>query len=331
METAVTNRTRGQTILATVTAAGVTLGVSEFLAGLADRIPSTISSIGTFVVDNVPGSIERWAIETFGTGDKAVLLLGIIATTLLIAGAVGVWIHRSGFAVAIPVFLGFGAVGLIAALSQALISVPLTVLAAVVAVGSGLYSLYWLLETTGPPLRETIVGAATDVVPGDLERRRFLGRATGLGFLAATGGVLGRRLLTMTRTSDVEVPAAAGSLAAPGPENSFNIDGLEPIIVPNDSFYRIDTALVIPRIDVDRWSMRIEGMVDNPMEFTFADLAARDLVEEYVTISCVSNQVGGGLIGNAKWTGVRLAELLEEARPQDGATGYHTIQVEARI
>lgn len=317
METAV-NRTRGQTIAAAVVATGVTLGVSELLAGLADRIPSTISSIGTFVVDNVPGSIERWAIETFGTGDKAVLLLGIIATTLLIAAGVGAWIHRSGFAVAVPIFLGFGAVGLIASLSQALISVPLTVLAAAVAVGSGLYSLYWLLSTTGPPLRETIVGAATDVIPGDIDRRRFLGRAGGLGVAAAAGGMLGRRLLTMTRTSDVTIPAA-GTLEPPAPENFFDIQGLEPVIVPNDSFYRIDTALVVPRIDVSRWSMKIDGFVENPLEFTFDDLAARDLVEDYVTIACVSNPVGGGLVGNAKWTGVRLSELLDEAKPTEAA------------
>ncbi len=115
------------------------------------------------------------------------------------------------------------------------------------------------------------------------------------------------------------LPPAAGSLAAPGPGNSFAIEGLAPIIVPNDRFYRIDTATFVPRIDETRWSMSIEGLVDNPLSFTFDELLAMDLVEDFVTIACVSNEVGGRLVGNAKWTGVPLPTLMEMASPQDDA------------
>ena len=97
------------------------------------------------------------------------------------------------------------------------------------------------------------------------------------------------------------------------------MDGLAPIIVPNDDFYRIDTALFIPRINETDWSMKIEGLVDNPVEFTFDQLLAMDLVEDFVTIACVSNEVGGGLVGNAKWTGVPLLTLLDMAQPQTEA------------
>jgi DMSO/TMAO reductase YedYZ molybdopterin-dependent catalytic subunit len=308
-----------QYILAAVVAAGVTVGIGELLAGLIERVPSTLSALGAIAVDNVPGAVERWAIETFGTNDKAVLIIGIIITTLLIAALVGNWMYRSGVMVAVPVFVAFGVVGLAASLMESLVSAPLTILAAVLATATGLYALYWLLQSPAAPLSATIVGAPTDGLPADPGRRQFVGRAAGIGAVAAASGLLGRRLLTATRTSEVTLPDAAGTLGSPAPENFFAVDGLESVVVANDSFYRIDTALLIPRVPVDRWSLRIDGLVDNPLEFTFDELTARDLYEEYVTISCVSNEVGGKLVGNAKWTGVRLAELLDEARPTAAA------------
>ncbi|MBT8203596.1 MAG: molybdopterin-dependent oxidoreductase [Acidimicrobiia bacterium] len=317
LETA--RRPRSSYITGAVVAAGLTLGVGELLAGLVERVPSPLSSIGAIVVDNVPGAIERWAIETFGTGDKAVLLIGMILTTLLIAALVGNWMYRSGVMVAAPIFVGFGALGLAASLNQTLISVPLTILAAVLATATGLYGLFWLLRTDDRPATDTIVGAPTDGLPADPSRRSFVGRAAGLGVAASVAGLLGRRLLTATRTSEVTLPDAAGTLDGPDAANRFTVEGITPVVTPNDSFYRIDTALLVPRVNVDSWRLRIDGLVDNPLEFTFEELTARDLYEEYVTISCVSNEVGGRLVGNAKWTGVRLAELLEEARPADEA------------
>jgi hypothetical protein len=94
---------------------------------------------------------------------------------------------------------------------------------------------------------------------------------------------------------------------------------LETIVVPNAAFYRIDTALIVPRPDPDNWKLRIHGMVDNELSFTLADLLAMPLYERYVTIACVSNEVGGNLVGNAKWTGVLLSDLLERAGVQPGA------------
>ena len=314
METAVPTRSRAHYITAAVLAATVTVGVAELLAGLVERVPSTLSSIGAIAVDNVPSAIKEWAIDTFGTGDKGALIIGIVLTTLLIAALVGNWMYRSGVVVAAPVFVGFGVIGLAASLNQTLISVPMTILAAVLTTGTGLYALYWLLRTPGAALTDTVVGAPTDGVPVDPSRRQFMGRAAGVGAVAAASGLLGRRLLTATRSSEVNLPPA-GSLTGPAPENFFAIDDLESIIVPNDDFYRIDTALLVPRVNVDTWNLKIDGLVDNPLEFTFDDLAARELVEEYITIACVSNPVGGPYVGNAKWTGVRLSELLEEAGP----------------
>ena len=90
--------------------------------------------------------------------------------------------------------------------------------------------------------------------------------------------------------------------------------------MPNDDFYRIDTALLVPQVDVATWQLELAGMVDRPFTFTYDELLALPLFEQYVTIACVSNRVGGNLVGNALWTGVRLKDLLEGAGVQSGAT-----------
>ncbi len=96
--------------------------------------------------------------------------------------------------------------------------------------------------------------------------------------------------------------------------------GLTPIVMPNDEFYRIDTALLTPHIDVQDWRLSVTGMVDRPVELTYAELAALPLFEQYVTIACVSNRVGGDLVGNALWTGVHLRQVLDMAGIKSGAT-----------
>ncbi|QXC61333.1 molybdopterin-dependent oxidoreductase [Aquihabitans sp. G128] len=100
----------------------------------------------------------------------------------------------------------------------------------------------------------------------------------------------------------------------------FEVDGISPYVTPTKDFYRIDTALPAPIVDAASWRLRISGMVDKEVTVTYDDLLARKLVEVPITIQCVSNYVGGDLIGTARWTGVPLKELLEEAGVQPGAT-----------
>jgi DMSO/TMAO reductase YedYZ molybdopterin-dependent catalytic subunit len=95
---------------------------------------------------------------------------------------------------------------------------------------------------------------------------------------------------------------------------------LTPIVVPNDAFYRIDTALLIPSVDLSSWTLRVHGMVDREVTLTYDELLAMPMFEQYVTIACVSNEVGGRLVGNAKWTGVRLRDVLDMAGVHDSAT-----------
>ena len=167
-------------------------------------------------------------------------------------------------------------------------------------------------------------------------RRKFMGVAGGAAAVAVVGTLLGRVLRgrqsaeiagarddVASALNNIE-PATADTvdLGSSIPElASFDdIDGISTLISPNDNFYRIDSALSIPRIDVDTWSMKITGMVDQELEFTFDDLLAMDPVEEFVTLSCVSNRVGGDLVGNARWLGVPLKKILDMAGVQPGAT-----------
>ncbi|MDM4720740.1 molybdopterin-dependent oxidoreductase [Micromonospora sp. WMMA1363] len=167
-------------------------------------------------------------------------------------------------------------------------------------------------------------GDTEETVPPDPEsRRRFLA-ATGL-LLGAAGvaGVGGRWLASRRGVSVARGAVALPSPASPAPAVPAGADlgvaQLASFVTPNADFYRIDTALVVPQVDPATWRLRIHGRVRNPITLTFDDLLARPMVERYVTLACVSNEVGGDLIGTASWLGVPLRELLDEADPEEGA------------
>jgi DMSO/TMAO reductase YedYZ molybdopterin-dependent catalytic subunit len=164
--------------------------------------------------------------------------------------------------------------------------------------------------------------------------------AAGVGVGSLAIGALGRSLkgrfsvdderaaLDIPTANDTVAPAdaSAGTTVVqvdPAPEVAnaeFGLDGVEPYLVPNSDFYRIDTALSVPQVSKDDWSLRIHGMVDEEIDLTFADLLSRPMIERDITLSCVSNRIGGDLVGNARWQGVRMKDLLEEAGVQEGAT-----------
>ena len=155
-------------------------------------------------------------------------------------------------------------------------------------------------------------------------RRRFL-VASGIAAATATVGTLaGRELITRRNVSQARAalrfprPAVA---APPLPAGSnLDIPGLSSFITPNGSFYRVDTALLLPQVDPATWQLRIHGMVQREITITFAELLRRPLVEDYVTLTCVSDPVGGPYVGNAKWLGASLAALIRQARPLAGAS-----------
>jgi DMSO/TMAO reductase YedYZ molybdopterin-dependent catalytic subunit len=170
-----------------------------------------------------------------------------------------------------------------------------------------------------------------------MDRRKFLSAVGATGMTAAAAGVAGELLLNKrfgsnrpgVQLASPSSPAATGDARAPQldiaplkplPEDeALNITGLSPFYTPEAKFYRVDTAMNVPRVSAATWQLRIRGMVDKPMTITFNDLIRRPMVEHDVTLTCVSESVGGNYVGNAHWQGVLLADLLREAGIQRGA------------
>jgi DMSO/TMAO reductase YedYZ molybdopterin-dependent catalytic subunit len=162
-----------------------------------------------------------------------------------------------------------------------------------------------------------------------VDRRKFLAAAGVTAVTAAAAGVSGE--LLVSKHLRARPPVAHRAAPAPAPElkiapmtplpsdETLNIAGLSPFYTPDSKFYRVDTALVVPQVNASTWQLRIHGMVDKPITLTFDDLIRRPMLEHDVTLTCVSEAVGGGYIGNARWQGILLADVLREAGIQSGA------------
>ncbi|RJK97154.1 molybdopterin-dependent oxidoreductase [Vallicoccus soli] len=319
-----------------VLAAAVTLGVAELAAALVGRTASPVVVVGGAFVDRTPRWLKEYAIRRFGEDDKAVLVGGILVVLVLVAaalGAVAVRRLRVGYAgVAL-----LGAVGAAAALSRPQAQ-PLDALPSLAGALAGAAALHVLLVSAVPgrPVdrsgaRRAVPGArrvrerlAAGDRRGGLDRRGLLLAGLWSGVVAVAAGGLGRVLL---RRSDAAASRAAVRLprpASPAPPLPAGVevaaDGVAPFVTPNRSFYRVDTALVVPQVRAEDWSLRVHGMVERELRLDFAELLARPLLERDITLTCVSNEVGGPLVGSARWLGAPLADLLAEAGVRSGAT-----------
>jgi DMSO/TMAO reductase YedYZ molybdopterin-dependent catalytic subunit len=318
--------------IAGMLAGGVAIAASEVLAGVIPGWPSLVIAIGDLLIALQPPGAKDIVVSLFGTNDKLALNVAIVVVALGVAAVAGIVAARR-FWFGAGVFVVFGAVAAIAAAREPLVSSILAVLAATVSVIAGIVALRLLLGIA-PGRAPADRGAAT-VPPGapasptddasdDWTRRRFLIASAGtLGGVVVVGAA-GRALLDSQHSNDIVVstklPPVLRSAAPPTPDQTLQIPGISPLVTPNDVFYRIDTALLVPNVDVESWRLEVTGMVDHPGSFSYDELLAMPLYEQYVTISCVSNRVGGDLVGNALWTGVRLKDVLEAAGVQQGAT-----------
>src|SRR5262245_990604 len=295
------------------------LGVSELLAGLLGA-QSLIIAIGDFIIASQPPGAKDFVVALFGTNDKLALELFIVGVAVLIGAGIGV-LARRWFMLAALAFAGFAAAGFLAALRDPAASAVLQVVVAGAGAIVGIQLLSWLIGRA--PLADDGAGEAGTAAMPNWSRRGFLIRSGSVAVASIAAGAWGRRLLdrsqTPPTTGDTTIPPAAQPATLPA-GGSLDVSGLTPIVVPNGGFYRIDTALLTPNVDVASWTLTIKGMVDRETVLTYADLAELPIVEQFVTIACVSNEVGGRLVGNAKWTGVRLREVLDIAGVRSGAT-----------
>jgi len=318
------SRRRGA--VAGLAAASAALGASELFSGFSGRVPSLVLGVADLFIAETPGGVVRWSIDTFGTSQKTILVTGIVAASLLLGAGFGI-VARNDIRGGAAGFAGFGLLGGWAAARETLTSDGWGWATATVSSLVGIAAL-WVLLRPASPAASSRSGTTSSAAPigAALDRRGFLVVSGALAALGAVGGGVGR-LLRQARNVEAareRVAARLGSGPPPLPTDVEILDtrvaGISPIVTPNADFYRIDTRILAPQVDPDSWSLRIIGMVDQEVELTFDELLAMDRITEFVTLSCVSNEVGGDLVGNALWSGVPLADVLDLAGPSSDAT-----------
>ena len=308
------------------------LTVAHLVAGLIEPASSPFFAVGNTAIDHTPQFAKDFAIRNFGSNDKNVLLLGM-AVVMLLVGVVTGLLARIKLAFGIAVVAVLGVVGLLAVLNRPDTS-AVGALSASVAAAVGIAVLVLLMRAAPQhaphPRRNTPEGAAggnaatedaaaAPTAPDGMSRRGFLGTSAAVAVGAGLAGAGGQLVLPSADPSKVGTIAAAKPLPPLPAGVDFTADGGLPFTTPNDVFYRVDTSLQPPQLSVADWQLKIHGMVDREMTLSFADLIKRPLLEKRITMTCVSNEVGGDLVSSADWVGVSLRDLLLEAGVQPGA------------
>ena len=342
-----------------VLAAAVAIGVAQLLAGLSIPQASPVLAVGQAAIDLTPLPVKDWATSTFGTNDKNALLTGVFVVLFLYAAGIGaVAVRRLALGMAgLALFAVIGlAAALTRPSASAAYALP--TLAGALAGAFALYRLVVTARRgsaaaaaagAAEPLPPIVFGdgggelRAPDLpdemhppeppganvpplrrpLPQPPPRRAFLATAGVAVLTAAVGEVAGRQLTTRRNVtaarSALRFPRAAVT-APPVPAGAnLPVPGISSFITPDSQFYRVDTALFVPQVDPSNWQLRIHGMVSREIVLTFDELLKRPLIEDYITLCCVSNPVGGPYVGNAKWLGASLASLLRAAGVRAGA------------
>ncbi|MFF8599911.1 molybdopterin-dependent oxidoreductase [Streptomyces sp. NPDC015232] len=315
-------------------AAFTALAVAELVAGLVRPAAGPLTVVGGAVVDRTPAAVKDFAIRTFGENDKTVLQLGILAVLALLAVSLGVLAlsHRRAGAAGV---LLFGVVGVAAALDRPDSTGVGDALPSIAGALAGALALYILVSRAASvPAPAAADGRAG---PAAWSRRGFLTAAGTTAAMATSAGALGRFLTDRQGQGAV---ASREALVLPEPASPapavpagvrLKVPGITAFTTPNSDFYRVDTALTVPKVDAGTWRLRIHGKgVARPRTYTLDQLLARPLIERDITLTCVSNEVGGPYIGNARWLGAPLADLLEEAGVRPPSKGGRADQLVAR-
>ncbi|MFE0820067.1 molybdopterin-dependent oxidoreductase [Streptomyces sp. NPDC058847] len=312
-------------------AGGTAPAAAELVAAAVRPQAGPVVAVGGAAIDRTPAAVKDWAIRDFGTDDELVLQLGILAVLALFALTLGVLAvrHRRTGAAGVLVV---GAVGAEAATSRPDSTSLTDALPSVLGSLAGAALLYCLVGRLPAAHRGGRAGAGEG-----WDRCRFVLAATAAAAASAGEGALGRALngaggqeaVASRKNTDLPPPASRAPAVPRGAQ--VGVAGVSPFITPNADFYRVDTALVVPRVDATAWRLRIQGDgVTREKTLTFDDSLRRGLTERDITRTCVSNEVGGPYVGNARWTGVRLADLPEECGVRPPSRGGPADQLVAR-
>ncbi len=306
--------------LAGVAAAALGLGVAELVAGFLGRTATPVVAVGEAFIDRVPSWLKDLAVEWFGTADKTVLIIGVLMVFAVLSAGLGVLATRRRGA------------GLLAAAGLGLVAVAATwtrqdttttdFLPATLGSVASLIALDVLASRA-----EGIRSASGDAA---VARRSFL-RVGGFVLLGAAASYAGGRWLGARRSS---VEESRESVAQPDeavdapPGVDLGVDDAEAWQTPNGVFYRIDTALSVPLIRAEDWRLRVHGLVEREVTLDYDELVGLGQIESWVTLTCVSNEVGGYLAGNARWSGVRVADVLAMAGPMPEADAVRSMSAD---
>ena len=318
---------------------GVAFGVAELVHGLFQLVPSIPVAVSQRIIELTPGGLATEAIGTLGKAASLILVAVVVLVTLGFCAFLANLSRRSPLLALGGVVL-LAAIALMAAFTEPFISPIVTVLTIVGALAAGTVVTRSLFRSSDmempdrgaeepagdPEPRQPMEGVRSREAHStrglSVNRRNFLA-LTGAAAVASAAAAGAGRALSGDGGAQVagapstpaprKVASVPTKLPPPPPGASIDVPGMPPLITPSDEFYLIDTAISSPRINRDRWSLKVTGAVDNPIEISYNDLISMPTIEADITMSCVSNEVGGGLVSNGRWTGVRLQDVLKEA------------------
>lgn len=283
-------------VLATLTG----IGLAHAVAAITDRANSPVLAVGSAVIDLTPTPAKEWAIRTFGSNDK-IFLVGSVMLGVLVLSAVAGLLARRRLVYGAGLLAGLVAIAGIAVLTRPEASV-LNLVPSVVAAIAAVLALVWLAHQQA---------GASSVAGG---RRGVLIAMGALTALAVAGGAAGQVISRLRlRPEDVTLPTPQDAAPALPRGLDQQVPGITPFRTDNGDFYRVDTRLDTPIISADDWTLTIDGDVERKVVLTFDDLLAMPMIERDITLTCVSNSVGGPYVGGARWLGVRLTDLLDKA------------------
>lgn len=306
------------------------IAAAHLVAAATKPAASPVLAVGSAVIDLTPTPVKTWAIREFGTSDKPILIGSVFAGVLVLAAIAGIAARRR-VELGIAFVLVLATVAGYAAWARPL-STASDLLPALTAAVVGSAALLYLARLTRLAGQEPgTTAATTDDQPDSAEadgpqpalprarRRSVLTAAAVIGAASAVTGIGGQWLVRVrTRISDIALPKPT-SAAPPLPADLNNLNSeISSLQTSRSDFYRVDINLTVPLVSVDDWDLRIDGDVDNPFRLTFDELSAMDLIERDITLTCVSNEVGGKYVGAARWLGVPLKALLDRAGIRDG-------------
>ena len=303
-----------------VVAAAAAVGVGHLVAALTDPTTSPVLAVGSALIDAAPTPAKEFAVRTLGTADKPVLVGSVGLVLLVFAAVVGLVAWRAPRTAAVAIGL-LGVAGAVAALTRGpLVDVVPSVVAGVV----GVLALQLLRSRsrarTRPAGAEATSAPATDAAAGR-SRRGFLvalGGTAAVAALAGGGGFVAGKVRDAGSAARRALGLPKPASAAPPLPAGVQLPGMTPFSTPSADFYRVDISLVTPRVDASTWSLTVDGMVDRPLTLSYDELLAMPMVERDITLTCVSNEVGGPYASTGRWLGVPFSEIIARVGVQAG-------------